>query len=222
MYEFPRGQTLIYILILNNLKIKIGNYGFFASLYGHSPPAQKILFIFFFPFSIPSLKSPVLMSSIENYSEKNRFYLLLVFTLDNYTSTRSYLFIQKNDLQALTFSLSKFNDTSFSFSFLSIHKIVLVGGFFFLAMPRVPVIVVSYLQERILLLHRVDLRGYTECVEEAKHLKHVFTLKLFMKLQVSGWPVILLSRKPEGQRNATTELLISAGYRGWSSLIMRY
>lgn len=72
-----------------------------------------------------------------------------------------------------------------------------------------------------LLIDRVDLRGYTECVEEAKHLKHVFTLKLFMKLQVSGWPVILLSRKPEGQRNATTELLISAGYRGWSSLIMR-
>ncbi|KAH9702336.1 hypothetical protein KPL70_010731 [Citrus sinensis] len=36
-----------------------------------------------------------------------------------------------------------------------------------------------------------------------------------------GWPVILLSRKHEGQRNATTELLISAGYRGWSSLIMR-
>lgn len=72
-----------------------------------------------------------------------------------------------------------------------------------------------------LLTDRVNLRGYIECIEEAKYLKQMFTLKLFMKLQVSGWPVILLSRKHEGQRNATTELLISAGYRGWSSLIMR-
>lgn len=72
-----------------------------------------------------------------------------------------------------------------------------------------------------LLIDRVNVRGYIECIEEAKHLKHMFTLKLFMKLQVRGWPVILLSRKHEGQRNATTELLISAGYRGWSSLIMR-
>lgn len=107
-----------------------------------------------------------------------------------------------------------------------LHKIVSVGNFFFfflpLVMPKVPVIVVSYLQERFLLLHRVNVRGYIECIEEAKHLKHMFTLKLFMKLQVRGWPVILLSRKHEGQRNATTELLISAGYRGWSSLIMRY
>lgn len=72
-----------------------------------------------------------------------------------------------------------------------------------------------------LLIDRVNVHGYIECIEEAKHLKHMFTLKLFMKLQVRGWPVILLSRKHEGQRNATTELLISAGYRGWSSLIMR-
>eukprot|EP00257_Ricinus_communis_P022012 XP_015581624.1 uncharacterized protein At2g39920 [Ricinus communis] len=36
-----------------------------------------------------------------------------------------------------------------------------------------------------------------------------------------GWSLILLSRKPERLRNATTEHLTLAGYRGWSSVIMR-
>ena len=83
-------------------------------------------------------------------------------------------------------------------------------------------ILLIYLQARVLLWHRIDQRGYSDCIEEAKHLKHMVILKLFVKLKVNGWPVILLSRKPEGQRNETTELLISAGYSGWSSLIMRY
>lgn len=43
-----------------------------------------------------------------------------------------------------------------------------------------------------------------------------------MKLRASGWPLILLSRKSGRQQNATVEYLISAGYSGWTSLIMRY
>ncbi|XAR65894.1 Acid phosphatase [Bertholletia excelsa] len=60
-----------------------------------------------------------------------------------------------------------------------------------------------------------------DCFEEAKNWKHFFTLKLYMKLQADGWPLILFSRKPETQRNATVKQLISAGYSGWSSLVMR-
>lgn len=72
-----------------------------------------------------------------------------------------------------------------------------------------------------LLLYRYNQYGCGDCVEEATHLKHMFILRLYRKLLASGWSLILLSRKPEGQRNATIEHLLSAGYGGWSSLIMR-
>lgn len=70
--------------------------------------------------------------------------------------------------------------------------------------------------------NRFDQFGCSDCVEEAKHLKHLLILRLYMKLQASGWPLILLSRKSGRQQNATVEQLISAGYNGWASLIMRY
>lgn len=63
--------------------------------------------------------------------------------------------------------------------------------------------------------------GCDDCVREAKHMKHVFMIDLYIKLQSSGWQLILLSRKPEKQRNATTEDLTSAGCHGWSKLILR-
>ncbi|XP_044507765.1 uncharacterized protein At2g39920-like [Mangifera indica] len=72
-----------------------------------------------------------------------------------------------------------------------------------------------------LLMDGIDPCGNVDDIKEANHLKQMLTLKLFLSLQASGWPVILISRKPEGQRNATTELLISAGYGDWASLIMR-
>ncbi|XVF24026.1 hypothetical protein REPUB_Repub13aG0091300 [Reevesia pubescens] len=59
------------------------------------------------------------------------------------------------------------------------------------------------------------------CIEDATYLKHLRTLELYMKLQSRGWPLILLSRKSERQRNVTIEHLNSLGYSGWSSLIMR-
>ncbi|KAK9283807.1 hypothetical protein L1049_012061 [Liquidambar formosana] len=58
-------------------------------------------------------------------------------------------------------------------------------------------------------LYRFDQYGCTDCVEEAMHLKHMLILRLYMKLQASGWPLILLSRNPEEMRNATLEHLIS-------------
>ncbi|CAK7325803.1 unnamed protein product [Dovyalis caffra] len=72
-----------------------------------------------------------------------------------------------------------------------------------------------------LLMHRVHDSGYIDCFQEEKHLKQMLCLSLYTKLQASGWSLILLSRKPEKQRNATIQHLVSAGYRGWSSMIMR-
>ncbi|XP_077238809.1 HAD superfamily, subfamily IIIB acid phosphatase isoform X2 [Tasmannia lanceolata] len=57
--------------------------------------------------------------------------------------------------------------------------------------------------------------------EELKHPMHMFLSGLHMKLRTSGWSLIFFTRKPEKERNATTGSLISAGYGGWSSLIMR-
>ncbi|XVF83861.1 hypothetical protein PTKIN_Ptkin16aG0527300 [Pterospermum kingtungense] len=60
-----------------------------------------------------------------------------------------------------------------------------------------------------------------DCIEDATYLKHLLILELYKKLQSRGWPLILLSRKPEKQQNVTIEHLSSLGYSGWSSLIMR-
>ncbi|XP_022746943.1 uncharacterized protein At2g39920-like isoform X2 [Durio zibethinus] len=60
-----------------------------------------------------------------------------------------------------------------------------------------------------------------DCIERATCLKHLLILELYKKLQSRGWPLILLSRKPEKQQNVTIENLNSLGYNGWSSLIMR-
>ncbi|PON87185.1 Acid phosphatase, class B-like [Trema orientale] len=59
------------------------------------------------------------------------------------------------------------------------------------------------------------------CIGDAKHLKHATILRIYMNLHARGWPIILLSRKPERQRNITIECLVSAGYGDWSLLIMR-
>lgn len=78
------------------------------------------------------------------------------------------------------------------------------------------------MKKEILVFHRFDQNGCNECIEETKDLKHKLILRFCMKLQAGGWSLILLSRKPEKQRNATIEHLTTAGYRNWSSLIMRY
>lgn len=59
-------------------------------------------------------------------------------------------------------------------------------------------------------------------IEDAANLKHWRTLELYMKLKSRGWSLILLTRKPERQRNVTAEHLKAVGFNGWSSLMMRY
>ncbi|KAL0303813.1 UNVERIFIED_CONTAM: hypothetical protein Sradi_6249400 [Sesamum radiatum] len=60
-----------------------------------------------------------------------------------------------------------------------------------------------------------------ESIRDANYLKHIFAMKLCLKLQSSRWPLILFSRRPEKLRNTTVEHLMSMGCHGWSSLIMR-
>lgn len=83
-------------------------------------------------------------------------------------------------------------------------------------------VVIFDLRQNDSVWYRFDQFGCSGCVEEAKHLKHLLIFRLYMKLQASGWPLILLSRKSWRQQNATVGHLISAGYSGWTSLIMRY
>ncbi|KVI09851.1 uncharacterized protein At2g39920-like [Cynara cardunculus var. scolymus] len=71
------------------------------------------------------------------------------------------------------------------------------------------------------LLYGYNRYGCNDCVREAKHMKHVFLIRLYLKLQSDGWPLILLSRKPEKLREVTIENLTSAGCGGYSKLIMR-
>ncbi|GMI80825.1 hypothetical protein like AT2G39920 [Hibiscus trionum] len=61
----------------------------------------------------------------------------------------------------------------------------------------------------------------SSCIKGATYLKKRRTLELYTKLQSRGWSLILLSRKPERQRNGTIQKLNFIGYSGWSSLMMR-
>ncbi|KAL5070554.1 hypothetical protein RYX36_021441, partial [Vicia faba] len=45
--------------------------------------------------------------------------------------------------------------------------------------------------------------GISNCVKEAKHVKLMFVLRLYMNLQTDGWPIILVSREPETYQNVT-------------------
>ncbi|KAI3470842.1 hypothetical protein Pfo_027505 [Paulownia fortunei] len=71
------------------------------------------------------------------------------------------------------------------------------------------------------LMYRIKEGPLHDSSRDADYLKHIFVRKLYLQLQSGGCPLILFSRKPEKLRNATVEYLISAGCRGWSSLIMR-
>lgn len=52
-------------------------------------------------------------------------------------------------------------------------------------------------------------------------MKHVFLIELYIKIQSGGWPLILLSRKPEKLRVDIVKDLTTAGCSGWLKLIMR-
>lgn len=59
-------------------------------------------------------------------------------------------------------------------------------------------------------------------VEESKHQKSKLTLELYSKLRSQGYSMVLLSGRPERERNSTIEQLKSRGYSDWSLLIMRF
>ncbi|KAJ1389178.1 HAD superfamily [Sesbania bispinosa] len=61
----------------------------------------------------------------------------------------------------------------------------------------------------------------SNCILEAKNLKRMLVIRLYMNLQASGWSIILLSREPRTHQNVTINHLLSAGFRGWASLMMR-
>lgn len=63
-------------------------------------------------------------------------------------------------------------------------------------------------------------RDWRKHVEDGRSAS-MLVLRLFLELQSSGWSVILFTRKHLKYKNDTVESLISAGYSGWSSLIMR-
>ncbi|PWA90156.1 acid phosphatase, class B-like protein [Artemisia annua] len=71
------------------------------------------------------------------------------------------------------------------------------------------------------LFHRFRHYGHDDGVKEAKHLKHVFLLQIYMKLWYGGWSLVLCSREHEKQRGAVIDKLVAAGCGGWSELIMR-
>ncbi|CAA3015318.1 Hypothetical predicted protein [Olea europaea subsp. europaea] len=60
-----------------------------------------------------------------------------------------------------------------------------------------------------------------DAFHDSSRVKNVFAMKLYLKLQAGGWPLILISRKPEKLRDDAIEHLASVGCSGWSSLIMR-
>ncbi|XP_045833549.1 uncharacterized protein At2g39920-like [Trifolium pratense] len=61
----------------------------------------------------------------------------------------------------------------------------------------------------------------SNCTLEAKKLKLMLMLRLYMNLQASGWSIILLSREAVKDQNVTINHLVDAGFRDWSSLMMR-
>lgn len=60
-----------------------------------------------------------------------------------------------------------------------------------------------------------------DAFHDSSRVKNMFAVKLYLILQAGGWPLILISRKPEKLRDATIEHLASMGCSGWSSLILR-
>ncbi|XP_058787575.1 uncharacterized protein At2g39920 isoform X2 [Vicia villosa] len=71
------------------------------------------------------------------------------------------------------------------------------------------------------LYQRFHRDGISSCVKEAEDVKLMFVLRLYMNLQTDGWSIILVSRESEIYQNVTINHLVSAGFRGWSSLMMR-
>ncbi|CAH8384829.1 unnamed protein product [Eruca vesicaria subsp. sativa] len=67
----------------------------------------------------------------------------------------------------------------------------------------------------------INLIEQESYIEEAKHQRNKLTLELYSKLRSQGYSMVLLSRRPDTERNSTANELKSIGYSDWSGLIMR-
>ncbi|XP_068638056.1 uncharacterized protein At2g39920-like [Aristolochia californica] len=68
---------------------------------------------------------------------------------------------------------------------------------------------------------RFSLGPQDQQADAVKHPLHRALLALYMTLQADGWSVVFFTLKSEEEREDTVCTLSSAGYGGWSSLIMR-
>ncbi|KAG0475171.1 hypothetical protein HPP92_014857 [Vanilla planifolia] len=57
--------------------------------------------------------------------------------------------------------------------------------------------------------------------EDMKHQAHMLLVRLHTRLQATSWSLVLFSRKLTKNWNSIASNLISCGYSGWSSLILR-
>ncbi|KAJ0258703.1 Uncharacterized protein HA466_0074540 [Hirschfeldia incana] len=67
----------------------------------------------------------------------------------------------------------------------------------------------------------INLIEQESYIEEAEQQRGKLTLELYSTLRSQGYSMVLLSRRPERERNSTAEQLKSRGYSHWSGLIMR-
>ncbi|XP_027332858.1 uncharacterized protein At2g39920-like isoform X2 [Abrus precatorius] len=71
-------------------------------------------------------------------------------------------------------------------------------------------------------LHSSNLfQSINNCILEATNLKRLLVLRIYINLKAGGWSIILLSREQGTHQNVTINHLVSAGFRGWSTLMMR-
>lgn len=133
VHEFPREQTLICILILNNLKLKIGNCALFSLLFTATSPRPNYFLSFPFPFLflLKNLKSANVFYRRKITQMKRGsisfWYSRLIITLLLGLNFLSKRMICKQS----AFSLNQLNDTSFSFSFLPTQNSISWKLFFF-------------------------------------------------------------------------------------------
>lgn len=73
-------------------------------------------------------------------------------------------------------------------------------------------------------VHRAELFDedvWNEWVNQKAGLPLLASVGLFNRLKAVNVGVVFLTGRPENQRNATSANLISAGYKGWTALLLR-
>ncbi|PKI39610.1 uncharacterized protein At2g39920 [Punica granatum] len=69
---------------------------------------------------------------------------------------------------------------------------------------------------------RSERDAFIHYIDKANRLRNHSVLKLYLKLQATRWSLGLLTRNLEQNKDIVTNQLVSAGFKNWSSLIMRF